>query len=37
MAVVIIVHDIGVYTLDVVNSPNAVNCIFEKTLAGEFS
>ena len=29
--------DIAVYTLDVVNSPNAVNRIFEKTLTGEFS
>ena len=33
---VVIVRDIAVYTLDVVNSPNAVNRIFEKTLAGEF-
>ena len=26
-----------VYTLDVVNGPNPVYCIFEKTLPGEFS
>jgi len=37
MAVVVVVRDIVVYTLDIVNGPNPVNRIFEKTPSGEFS
>jgi len=37
MAVVVIVRDSMVYNLDVVNGPNPVYRIFEKTLPGEFS
>ena len=38
MAVVVVVRDIVVYTLDVVSGgPNPVDRIFEKTPPGEFS
>jgi hypothetical protein len=37
MAVVVVVRDIVVYTLDVANGPNPVNRIFVKTPPSEFS
>jgi hypothetical protein len=35
--VAVVVRDIVVYTLEVVNNPDGLNRIFEKTLPGEFS